>query len=81
MTLIKPATHVDIVSEIYDAVDTMIAELSKQLHQSQVDHYQELEGKLHGVRRESVEAETIDQSITKFIDLINQAYSQSFNKP
>lgn len=55
--------------------------LACRLHQPQTGDSREFAHMLHGIRRESVEAETIDQSITKFIDLINQAYSQSFNKP
>lgn len=57
----------------------MIAEVSKQLHQSQCQHYQEMEQKLAAVRRNAVEAETVDQSIQAFLSAVSQAFQQSFN--
>lgn len=56
----------------------MVNDISKKMHQRQMEQYQELDTKLAGIRRHSVEAETLDQSLKLFINSVGQAYQQSF---
>lgn len=77
----KSLLFLEAVGELYDLVDSFVAELSKSLHQMQVDQYAEYETKLAGIRRKAVEAETIDQSIQKFLSIMQQAFKQSFSAP
>lgn len=64
--------------ELYDAVDKMVNDVSKAMHQAQTGHYQEFDAQLSGIRRQAVDTETLDQSIKKFLGTVAQAFQQSF---
>ncbi len=63
---------------MYDLVDSLVADLSKMLHQSQMEDYQNLEQKLASIRRQAIEAETLDLSVQKFVSTVQQAFQQTF---
>lgn len=69
---------VEIVMELYDAVDKMVNDVSKAMHQAQTAHYQEFDTELSSIRRQAVDTETLDQSIKKFLGSVTQAFQQSF---
>ena len=72
-------TIIETVGGLYDLVDGFVADLSKCLHQMQVEQYAEYETRLAGIRRKAIEAETIEQSMNKFLNIMQQAFRQSFN--
>lgn len=64
--------------ELYDAVDKMVNDISKAMHQAQTARYQEFDAQLSAIRRQAVDTETLDQSIKKFLGSVAQAFQQSF---
>lgn len=56
----------------------MVNDVSKILHQSQTECYQDMEQKMASIRRNAVEAETVETSMKQFLHGVEQAYQQSF---
>lgn len=69
----------ELISELYDTVDEFVALISKLLHRQQNAAYQEYEGQLAQIRRNSVEAEALEQTLCSFIRTIQQAARQTFS--
>lgn len=63
---------------MYDWLDRMVADLTKQLNQFQEVKKGSIEDKLKTIRDHSVRADAINRSIQNFLSSIQHAYQHTF---
>lgn len=68
-----------IVDELYDEMDKVVQELSKQLYQIQNDHMRNFDVRLTRIRHNGIQATTIEESTKDFLAKLQNAYSNAFN--
>lgn len=69
----------EIVDELYDEMDKVVQELSKQLYQIQNDHMRNFDVRLSRIRQNGIQASAIEESTKDFLTKLQNAFSNAFN--
>lgn len=69
----------EIVDELYDEMDKVVQELSKQLYQIQNEHMRNFDVRLSRIRQNGIQASAIEESTKDFLAKLQNAFSNAFN--